>query len=279
MKTKHIIWVFVLIFLIEIVNAYFETEADTFYLDNSTRHFNDDSNNYTISGYNYVYQKIATSYIPDDTKSFSDLNLINLINILADNVFVSLQCGGSYDGITNITLFTTHYHVEITSDNKTIIKKTVDRKVFTNMNDIKYPNNWVKSYDMDRYDYLVSELIIGYNGTRLNASSINLAPPVQFCSYSGGLIPSFSHGYNKFSLSDDVINNIQKTMERIHWKYRVHNLSYTIYKWIDTVIDMVVELWFIAYWVFKILVITFVIGLIIFIFFILYKLIKDLVES
>lgn len=48
---------------------------------------------------------------------------------------------------------------------------------------------------------------------------------------------------------------------------------------VQTIVDMIIELWGIAYWIFKLLVVTFLIGLIIYIFVLVYQIFKNLMES
>jgi hypothetical protein len=74
----------------------------------------------------------------------------------------------------------------------------------------------------------------------------------------------------------DYLQNVKKDS---NYKRNVQNTLYTINSIIVAVVDLIIELWFIAYWIFKMLAITFVIGIIFYSFIFLYKLFKTLVEN
>jgi hypothetical protein len=268
-----------MILLVGSVNAYFETEA-VVYISNTTKSI-DDTNWYcglfdncikTIgNGSDYYYKKLTTVYHLNPT--LADINVYDAIKSskgpipLLANIFSQLYpsstmragfvCLNSSD-IINITYVRTKHYIELDSSNN-ITKMESDVKIIDNsLSD----DELIIASELTT---VISELYIMTNQT----PTFNLSQPV--C--------SISHQMPKYSLSSSLLDNLNTYMENINNKYKFHQTTYRIFQIITLITNLIMELWTIAYWIIQLLAITFIIGLILYIFIFLYKLIKTILES
>lgn len=288
MNKKHLIWILAMILLVGSVNAYFETSM-VMYNTNQQRSINDTSwlcgwlINCTTTigdGINYYYyQKLTNTYYTLNRGltniNWWDVGKLSRIPTLGiplalgtiitqysptSEVQAGFQCYLTDTNLTKLTYIRTKYYVHTESDNTTEIKTDVHVETYNSPSGELEFNETINTKELTT---IISELFIETNtSTTIRQPSCILINQIP-----------------KYPINPNTIEKTKQYMQDINDKYKLHQTTYRIFQIITLITNLIMELWTIAYWIIQLLAITFVIGLILYIFIFLYKLIKTILES